>query len=167
MKTDLSNWNEGDLYKWTFKEDKAANKPISSTSYLGVVVNSQLRDTFWGITNSYNHTYTKDDVLECMDVVYLGNINDYYEVCTNGRVVCSLYNDEDVFIIPYVGLPHAYYVKKQAVDNNKYLHKSLKRSSLFLLRLAEDAERDYKRSLKDIQDFEKAEYRPVTPVGKE
>lgn len=72
---------DNDVFRWSYKDEYLSTHrlhyPYHAKSRIVITRAGLLRDTFWGSSSSDGATWTSDRAAIVLDLVYLGNLDDY------------------------------------------------------------------------------------------
>lgn len=96
----IKSWKYGDIYRWSWNDDeydKRRDQISSGTLYwccsrIGIVDEDYLVDTYWYGGSSSNKHFTKEQCVDKLDLVYVGNMDDLEKADPRRR---AYYLDED------------------------------------------------------------------------
>lgn len=152
--SEILKWNNGDVYTWSYKNVENMFEPYHCRSCIGIVRGLSLEDTFWG-DSDYKNTFSQSDCFKLLDLVYLGNINDYIPCAGYER---SWYDDKDLLDLSHSNCKDQFYRKKDAVKSKEKMLKVLKRMALQQRKEYQYALSNYDRLMNQIKSEKDLEY---------
>lgn len=125
----IEKLNEGDIYRWSYRDPKADGRPYGSyhcCSCIAIVNNGRLKDTFWQIGKSFSdcRSFGVED-LPKLELTRIANLSDLIPA---KEYDADYYDDSDI-----VDLNHSNHT-----SGNFYLRKGATRSKEKMLKVARD-----------------------------
>ena len=119
---------ENDIYKWSWKDEHLLSKNYGDAYWccarLAKVINGDLMDLFWSMGES---SQSKRLDTNKVNLVYLGNLDDYQEVRTTDEF--KYYNKEDTLNISHANYSdywgRCFFIKKDAVKSKDKIKQEL------------------------------------------
>lgn len=134
----MNNWKQGDVFRWCYNaamEKKLNHRDNGGTTYwckacIAIVQeDGRAMDIYWSSKSSNMH-FTPCYAEENLELIYLGNLNDYEE---HKPYMRACYKDEDCIDIRHANsFSDNIYIRKDAKQCNEKKRKIIQRSKLKL-----------------------------------
>ena len=151
---------ENDIYQWSWKDEHMLSKNYGDAYWccarLAKVINGDLMDLFWSMGES---PQSKRLDTNKVNLVYLGNLDDYQEVRTTDEF--KYYNQEDTLNILHanhsVNWGKCFFIKKDAVKSKDKIKQELVKRLEDLEYQAQSIQRDIARTNKKLTELDSCE----------
>lgn len=151
---------ENDIYKWSWKDEHLPSKNYGDAYWccarLAKVIDGNLMDLFWSMGES-SHSRKLD--INKIDLVYLGNLDDYQEVRTTDEF--KYYNKEDTLDILHANHSgnwgKCFFIKKGAVKSKDKIKQELVKRLEDLEYQAQSIQRDIVRANEKLIELDLCE----------
>lgn len=160
--SDLISWKDGDIYRWSWNDLEYEKRKQHHDMYwccsriakVKTVDNDTfLEDTYW--SSSTSRSFTQEQVVEQLDVTYLGNINDYVKARKEDQ---AMYDDADFLNLNYHNTHGEYYTKVGAAKSKEKMVKIIKRNALKLQNDLDYAKRALQWELDKLNNLDELNY---------
>ena len=151
---------ENDIYKWSWKDEHLPSKNYGDAYWccarLAKVIDGNLMDLFWSMGQS---SQSKRLDINKVDLMYLGNLDDYQEVRTTDEF--KYYNKEDTLNISHANHSgnwgKCFFIKKGAVKSKDKIKQELVKRLEDLEYQAQSIQRDIARAKEKLAKLEDCE----------
>ena len=147
---------ENDIFKWSWKDEHSPSKNYSDAYWccarLAKVIKGDLMDLFWFMGES---SQSRKLDINKVDLMYLGNLEDYQEVRTTDEF--KYYNKEDTLNISHANhsgnLGKCFFIKKNAVKSKDKIKQELVKRLEDLEYQARSIQRDIVRANEKLTEL--------------
>ena len=151
---------ENDIFKWSWKDEHSPSKNYSDAYWccarLAKVIKGDLMDLFWFMGES---SQSRKLDINNVDLVYLGNLDDYQEVRTTDEF--RYYNKEDTLNISHSNHSDnwgkCFFIKKNAVKSKDKIKQELVKRLEDLEYQAQSIQRDIVRANEKLIELDLCE----------
>ena len=151
---------ENDINKWSWKDEHLPSKNYGDAYWccarLAKVINGDLMDLFWSMGES---SQSRKLDINKVDLMYLGNLDDYQEVRTTDEF--KYYNKEDTLNISHANHSgnwgKCFFIKKDAVKSKDKIKQELVKRLEDLEYQAQSIQRDIVRTNQKLTELDSCE----------
>ena len=148
---------DNDIYKWSWKDEHLPSKNYGDAYWccarLAKVIKGDLMDLFWSMGES---SQSRKLDINKVDLMYLGNLDDYQEVRTTDEF--KYYNQEDTLNILHANHSgnwgKCFFIKKDAVKSKDKIRQELVKRLEDLEYQARSVQRDIARTNEKLTELD-------------
>ena len=151
---------ENDIYEWSWKDEHFPSKNYGDAYWccarLAKVINGDLMDLFWSMGES---SQSRKLDINKVDLMYLGNLDDYQEVRTTDEF--RYYKQEDTLNISHTNhsgnFGKCFFIKKDAVKSKDKIKQELVKRLEDLEYQSQSIQRDIVRTNQKLTELDSCE----------